>query len=189
MSNTYNLSNNTKTSNSWIYSILLFVSFLWVALYPATSILVESFEFGYGNLLNFSGENSSYIVMMILSEALYMFIGFELIFYFYRYFLTFKIYSFIVPTDNLKVESRVFFIYRNLVFGLVSNLCFLFPFLYKFLPFFDLVTTMIFLLIYACHLNKKYAEPIIGHFVFKNFCYPVFFYEALVVLFQVLEVL
>ena len=34
------------------------------------------------------------------------------------YFLTFKIYTFIVPTENLKVESRVFFIYRNLVFGL-----------------------------------------------------------------------
>ena len=163
MSNTYNFSNNTKTSGGWIYLILLFVSFLWVALYPATNMIVSSFEFGYGNLLNFSGENSSFVVMMILSEALYMFISFEIVFYLYRYFLTFKIYTFIVPTENLKVESRVFFIYRNLVFGLVSNLCFLFPFLFKFLPFFDLVITLIFLLVYGVDGCLTICHRIILH--------------------------
>lgn len=189
MSENYLLEKNTKTTGGWIYSLLLFVSFIWVALFPATNTLLDNFYFGYGNLLNFNNPNISFIITDLLAEALLYFIEFEIVFYLYRYFLSFKIYSFIVPLSSLKVESRVYFIYRNLIYGIFCNLCFFFPFIYKLLPFFDITITLIMLMLYASHLNKKYAEPIIGHFVFKNFVYPVFFYEALIVLVQILEVL
>lgn len=189
MSNTLNYQNQTKSSGGWFYMFFLFVSFLWVAIFPATSSLIGSFELGYGNLLNFQDENTSTIILSIISEALYLFISFEIVFYIYRYFLTFKIYSFVVPSENLKTESRTFYIYRNVIYGIFCNLCFICPYIFKFLPLLDVVVTLLMLLVFASHLNKKYAEPIIGHFVFKNFCYPIFFYEALILLIQILEVL
>lgn len=186
---TFGFDNKKKHMNGWIYVILLFISFIWISLYPATNSLEGSFIFGYGNLLNFSNPNFAIICMMIITEALLDWLMFEVLFYFYRYILTFKIYSFIVPLEDLKIESRLFFIYRNIFYGVFVNLCFLFPYLYEFASLVNLVITMIALIAFSKNIVKKYSEPIVAHFVFKNFCYPVFVYEALTVLIAIVEVL
>ena len=189
MTNNYLGTNQQKGQSKWLIMLMLYLSFIWISIYPSTNILTGGFYFGYGNLFDSSSGNLTSFVFMVLTEALASWITFEIVFYIYRWFLGFKIYSFIVPADKLKQESRVFFIYRNVFYGILVNLCFLYPFLCAFLPFFDLVITLIALIAYSYHLNKNYAEPIVGHFVFKCFCYPIFVYEALTVFSQIMEVL
>ena len=173
----------------WPNKLLLFVTFIWASTYPAVGSILTNFVFGYGNVFDSNSENLSVMITYILSDALFSWIGFELLFYFYRYILAFKVYSFIVPMEQLKNETRLFYSYKNIFYGIFVNLCFLYPFIYEFIGLINLVVTMTALLIYANHLNKTYSEPLIGHFVFKCFCYPVFVYEALYVLVKILGVL
>lgn len=171
---------NKARRNSWVYKFFLFLSFCWLSIYPITLGMISEFTYGFGNLL--SSSNIAVIVASILFDALISWVGFELLFWFYRWILSFKIYSFIVPMESLRAETRLYFIFRNVILGLIYNLCFLFPYLYSYSAFFDLLVTMIVMLFYAKHLNSVYAETIVGHFVFKNFCYPIFVYEAIEVL-------
>ena len=161
--------------NSFVYMALLILSFVWLEFYPSTLSFVYSFEYGYGDI--FSNVNLSAALSTIFINAIISWISFEILFWIYRYVLSFKIYSFIVPIDSLKAETRMYFIFRNVILGLVCNLCFLFPYLYVYEPFFDLLITMIVMVFYAKHLNAVYSESVVGHFVFKNFCYPIFIYE------------
>ncbi len=173
--------------NSLIYTIFLVISFVWLSIYPASITLTESFNYGFGNIL--TKGNLAILIASVMIEAIASWIGFELLFWIYRWFLSFKIYSFIVPMDSLKAETRLYFIYRNLFLGVIYNLCFIMPYLFAYRIFFDLLLTLIVLIFYAKHLNSNYSETIVGHFVFKNFCYPIFFYEAIEVLSSVLVVL
>jgi hypothetical protein len=169
--------------------MLLLFSFVWVAIYPVTNSMVQTFDVSYGNMLNTANPNFSFIVTSIFVDAIYSLIIFELVFYLYRSFLGFKIYSFIVPNERLKAESRIFYVYRNLIIGLFLNLCFIFPYLYIYAELLSLIVTLTMLIIYANRLNKRYAEPVIGHFVFKNFCFPLFVYEALFLIIELWGVL
>lgn len=173
--------------NHWIYKLMLFLSFVWLELYSTSLSLVFSFEYGYGNV--FSDANLSVVISEVIVNALMSWAVFEILFWIYRYVLSFKIYSFIVPMDSLRAETRFFFIFRNVFLGIICNLCFIFPYLFSFEPFFNLLITMIVFVIYARHLNKIYSDSIVGHFVFKNFCFPVFIYELIEILCYVWVVL
>lgn len=173
--------------NTWIYKALLFLSFIWLELYPTSLSLVFSFEMGLGDV--FSKLNISAVFGSVIVNALISWAGFELLFWIYRHVLSYKIYSFIVPMDSLKAETRLYFIFRNIILGLVCNLCFLFPFIYIYEPLFDLIITLVVMVFYAKHLNSVYAETIVGHFVFKNFCYPIFIYEVFDIICGILVVL
>ncbi len=177
-----------KYLSKWVYFLLLFISFVWISIYPAVNSVVSTFHFGYGNLFDTSSA-LGVIVLLVLSDALFYFIAFEVIFYFYRYVLAFKIYSFIVPLEDLKAKSHTYFIYRNIIYGVFVNICFIFPYLYAFMECINLIITLVVLIVFAKNLVKTYSEPVISHFVFKNFCYPVFVYEALVVVIAILEVI
>lgn len=173
--------------NTWVYKFILFLSFVWVSIYPVCGSLVFSFKSGYGNL--FDSVNRTYVITMILSEALVSWLMFEIMFWVYRYFLTFKIYTYVVPMDSFKAETRAYFSYRNFFYGVFYAFCFLFPYLESFEILVSLITTLVVLVFYAKHLNKTYSDPIIGHFVFKNFCVPVFIYEGLCLLYSIMVVL
>ena len=173
--------------NSWLYIALLILSFVWLDLYSTCLSFVYSFEYGYGDIL--SSVNISVALGNVFFNAIFSWISFEILFWIYRYVLSFKIYSFVVPMDSLKAETRMYFIFRNVILGLICNLCFLFPYLYVFEPFFDLLITMVVMMFYAKHLNNVYSESIVGHFVFKNFCYPIFIYEGICILYSMMVVL
>lgn len=166
--------------NSWIYLFGLFLSFVWLEFYPSTLSMMYSFEYGFGNM--FSNVNTLGVLETVIFEALISWAAFEIVFWIYRWVISFKIYSFIVPLDSLKAESRLYFIFRNVFLGLIYNLCFIVPYLYSFSVLFDLLITMIVMIFYAKHLNSAYSESIVGHFVYKNFCYPIIVYEAIEVL-------
>lgn len=166
--------------NSWIYIFGLILSFVWLEFYPSTLGFLYSFENGFGNM--FSNANTLAVVESVFFEAIVSWCAFEIVFWIYRWVLSFKIYSFIVPMDSLKAESRFYFIIRNVILGLIYNLCFIMPYLYSFSIFFDLLVTLVVMIFYAKHLNSVYSETIVGHFVFKCFCYPNFVYEAVEVL-------
>lgn len=189
MAENYLFGEKKKSNTSWLVKLLLLVSFIWISLYTSTASLTTELYWNFGNLLDVHSENFISIMSIVFVEALVYWIAFEVIFYLYRFVLQFKIYSFVVPQDKLKDESRTFYIYRNVFYGVFLNLCFLFPYLYEFAPVISLVTTFVMLLVYANHLNKTYAEPIIGHFVFKNFCYPIFVYQAIILLVDIIGVL
>ena len=173
--------------NSKMYIVFLVVSFVWLSIYPACTMFIDSFTYGFGDVL--SQANLSIVIANVLVEAIAAWIGFEFLFWIYRWFLSFKIYSFVVPMDSFKAETRLYFVYRNLFLGVIYNLCFVMPYLFAYSVFFDLLITMIVLICYAKHLNANYSDTIIGHFVFKNFCYPIFIYEAIEVLSGILVVL
>ena len=176
-----------EKKNTWIYKFLLFLSFVWISIYPVINDCVYSFKLAYGNL--FDSSNLMTVVSSVLFEALMAWAGFEIMFWLYRYILTFKIYSYIVPMDSLKAETRTYFIYRNVFYGLFYNLCFLMPYLESFAVLMNVMITLIVLIIYSKHLNSTYSDPIIGHFVFKNFCYPIFIYEGIYILYSIMVVL
>lgn len=173
--------------NSLFYGVFLVISFAWLSIYPASTAFVESFTYGFGDLL--SQGNLPFFITSVLIEAFASWLGFEILFWVYRWFLSFKIYSFVVPMDSFKAETRLYFIYRNVILGVIYNLCFVMPYLFAYSVFFDLLVTLIVLIFYAKHLNTHYSETIVGHFVFKNFCYPIFIYEAIEVLSSILVVL
>ena len=114
---------NKIRKNTWVYKFLLFLSFVWVSAYPVLNASVYTFKVGYGNLLD-PGVPTT-IFSSVLFEALFAWASFEIMFWLYRYILTFKIYTYIVPMDSLKAETRMFFMYRNIFYGLFLNLCFL----------------------------------------------------------------
>lgn len=178
-----------KSSNGWLVIVLLILSFVWTSLFTTASSLTNLLYWNFGDLLDFNSVNFGSVLTMVFAEAISYWIVFEIVFYLYRYVLQFKIYSFIIPKERLKIESRTYFIYRNVFYGLFLNLCFLFPYLYIFAPVVSLIATFATLILYSVHLNKTYAEPIIGHFVFKNFCFPIFVYQAIVLFIDIIEVL
>lgn len=188
MAETYYFEPKKKELSGWVYMLFLFLSFVWIVIYPVTNSLSYNFTLNFGNLFDASNPNASYIIFLVIFEALIGLIAFELVFYLYRFILSFKVYSFLVPPNRLKIESRVFFIYRNLIYGIFINLCFLYPFLYSYAGFIDILVSFVVLLVYAKHITARYSEPIVGHFVFKCFCYPFFVYEAIVLLLRVLGV-
>lgn len=189
MAENYLFGERKKAKNGGLIKFLLLLSFVWISLFTVAGRLSFDFYWNFGNLIDPTSSNFSTILLLVFSESIVYWIVFEIVFYLYRFVLQFKIYSFIVPAENLKNESRVFYIYRNIFYGLFLNLCFLAPYLYEYAAFMSLVTTFVMLIIYANHLNKNYAEPIIGHFVFKNFCYPIFVYQAIILFIDVVGVL
>ena len=183
------LNNQTKTKTNKLIVFLLILSFVWVSLYPVLSAMTGNFYYNYGNLFNFSSPIFSNALIYIIVSALVSWIAFEVVFIAYRFLLGFKIYSFILPQNKFKNEARNYFIYRNIIFGLFLNICFIYPFLHVFVTLVDLVVTMTTFICFANHIKKSYSEPLIGHFVFKCFITPVVLYEILVVAISFMEVL
>lgn len=178
-----------RRAGSWVYKLFLYLSFVWVSVYPVASTIGTSFFTYYGNLISGANSEISTLIVFSMLEALLGWLGFEIIFWLYRMFLTFKIYSFVVPVDELKNTSRLFFGVKNILYGALLLLCFWFPYLYSFMELFNLILIVSLLILFAVYIQKKYSEPIIAHFVFKNFCYPVFVYECILLAVSVLEVL
>ena len=174
---TYSKSNVNKKSQSG-YIFLLYLSFVWLTFFTSTNSIVANLTLGYGKLFLNSG-NLFYEIFYILTHAVLELGILELFFRIYRHILSYKVYTFVVPNDKIKIEFRLYFILRNIIFGIINNLCFLYPFLYNAYEFFNIFTTLLIIVLFAYNIQKKYSEPIIAHFVFKNFYKPVLIYEII----------
>ena len=173
-----NLTLEQKNRNNF-YIFVLFLSFVWAGFYESSTSIVDSFLFGYNNLFDFGSTTFIYSFFFILMSAVVRLLGFEIIFWFYKLILSYRVYSFVVPADKFKIECRVYFSIRNIIYGIFANLCFLYPYIYNYLKFIDIISIIIVITIFSYHIQKTYSEPIISHFVFKNFCVPVLTYEVI----------
>ena len=178
-----------RKTGGWVFKLFLYLSFVWANVYPVASTVGTSFYFSYGNLISGANSQMTILVIFAMLEGLLGWLGFEIIFWLYRMFLSYKIYSFVVPVDELKNKSRLFYAIKNILYGGVVFLCFWFPYLYSFADLLNLILIVSLLILFSLHIQKRYSEPIIAHFVFKNFCYPVFVYECILIAVSVLEVL
>ena len=180
--NGYKGINKKYESNHGIYIFLLYLSFVWMSFFTATSSVVENITLGYGKLFSPASGNLFYEVFYVLLQAGVELLALEILFWIYRWFLSHKVYTFVVPEDKLKIDFRVHFIVRNIIFGVILNLCFLYPFLYSYIDFFNICTSIIVIIAFAYKIQKTYSEPIIAHFVFKNFSLPIIVYEVIIAL-------
>ncbi len=178
-----------KKSYTGLYKLILFLSFVWTSFYLVANDYIDNFLYGVGNLFDASGRNFATIFISAIFMALIEWMIFELCLWVYRTFLAFKIYSFVVSPTEQKDEARLFFAIKNFLLGIVINLSFFFPYLYNIVEIFNFIFLMLMLLAFAYHIQKKYSQPIIAHFVFKCFIYPVFVYECLVLIIDVLGVI
>ena len=154
----------TQYTPNHLITFLLYLSFIWTGIYPALSSLSSNFYYSYGNVFDITSSVFSSAIIYIFVYAFVSWISLELIFMFYRFIMSFKIYSFVLPSHKLKNEMRTFFIYRNVIFGLFLNICFIFPYLYALISIVDVIVTMTAFICFAVHINKTYSEPLIGHF-------------------------
>jgi hypothetical protein len=182
MTNNYFKKTDNKSSGSF-YIVLLYLSFVWAGFYESSNTIVDGLILGYGGLFDNTTGNLFYNVFYILMYAGIELLAFELLFWIYKQFLSYKIYTFIVPADKFKVDCRVFFAIRNIFYGIFANLCFLYPFLYAYLELVAIVSVLIGVIAYAYHAQKTYAEPLIAHFVFKNFAAPIICYETIMAIY------
>lgn len=179
----------SKSNKNYLIIICLILSFVWISLYPVANALTGTFYFSYGNILDVSSSLFSNFIIYTIISAVVSWIGFELIFMLYRFLLAFKIYSFVLSPEKLKNELRLYFIYRNIIYGLFMNLCFIYPYLYSLVTFVDVIVTMTTFICFSTHIKSTYSEPLVGHFVFKCFINPVILYEIFVVTINFLEVI
>ena len=176
---------NERKVNSKFYIFLLYLSFVWSGFFYASSTLVDNFVFGYGKLFSLNSGTFIYDLLYLLMYAGMSLLMFEGAFWIYRTILSYKVYTFVVPADKLRIDCRMFFAIRNIIYGVFANMCFLYPFLITYLEFINVVSILIIVIIAAYHVQKTYSEPLIAHFVFKNFCLPVVVYEIILTLFYV----
>lgn len=186
--NFFDIYGEKKTVNSGLYLFLLYLSYVWLSIYPTSGVYATDLTLGFGKLFAPSSGNLFYEVVYLLIYAGINMLVFEIIFWFYRVYLTTKVYTFVLPADRLKADCRLFFAIRNVIYGIFLNLCFLYPYIYKFDYFLNVTITLIMLIVFSYKIQKEHSESIISHFVFKNFCYPVFYFEILYFILRVLEV-
>lgn len=153
--------------------VLLFISFVWLDLYAKLGGLNSVFYpyKEYGSL-------SSYLILSVLIYSVADYVIFELCFMLYRLFLSFSIYSFMIPKIVLLDNFRKCYIFRNIILGVVFNLRFLFPYINTYLCVVELIGNFLFIFCLFLSLKKKYVEPLVAHYVFKTLTIPVVLYEA-----------
>ena len=166
----------TRTLFSRLLPILVFLSFVWLNFYDTTA--------GINNLfINFAGmENLGLnLGISIFISGLIDYIIFEFLFFIYRFFLGFSIYSFMIPKQVLLDKFRFWYFIRNIVLGLIFNIRFFFPYIASYLCIFELICNFSFIICMFFDLSKEYIEPLVAQFVFKTLSVPVVLYEIYVV--------
>ena len=78
----------SNKNSSWVYKLFLFLSFIWVSAYPAITSVSSDFYFNYGNIFMAGSSNFSYVLTMVIVEALVSWIFFEIVFYLYTMIYT-----------------------------------------------------------------------------------------------------
>ena len=75
-------------------------------------------------------------------------------------------------------KFRKWYIYRNIVLGLVFNLRFFVPFISVYLCIFELIMNFGFIIGLYFDLKKDYVEPLVAQYVFRTLALPIILYEA-----------
>ncbi len=167
---------NIRIANSVWHKILPFVliiSFMWLGFYQAL------LAFNAYPLELLTGSISSSFILEIVLTGLIYYIGFEILFWVYRFAIGFSLYSFVVPSQAVKDGLRWWIIVRNLIMGGLYFLCIWLPYIYSYLAIVDLLCLFFVFVMFTLTQLKKYAEPMIYPFVYKSLMLPFIIYEFL----------
>ena len=130
--------------------ILLLLSFVWLNLYTGISgislISVSSLDVS---------ETWVYVALSLLFSGGISYLVFELLFFVYRFLLGFSIYSFMIPKQVFQNRFRLWFILRNVLLGVLYNLCFFFPYIAIYISVFDMILTMLVVICLYFNLTEK----------------------------------
>lgn len=159
---------------SVLLPILLLISFIWLNLYTTMTNINAS--------VIYSRPKNAFMLMLVfdvLLKGLFDYLVFELLFFLYRFFIGFSIYSFMIPKQVLKNKFRFWYIFRNLILGLIFNIRFFVPYFAIYSCVFEILMDMILLVCLYFDLNREYVEPLVGQFVFKTLAIPFMLYETM----------
>ena len=160
---------NRRERNSVLRKLLPFLlvlSFMWVGLfenYSQTSFeIADYFKFGMAEKF------SELFFMNLLFGALIDWLWFEIIFYVYRLFLGFSVFSYTIPVELLKNKAKLFMVIRNLIFGVFSSLMFFVPqFVGTYIIVIELLVDVLIFLWFAFSAMKETVDPMIKPNVFR----------------------
>ena len=97
-----------KPQRNGLIMVLLFLSFVWISLFTATSSYTNALYFNFGNILDTTSQNFSTMVFIIISEATIGLLGFEFIFFIYRKILQSIRLLFLLTDLKRKAEFFIF---------------------------------------------------------------------------------
>jgi len=171
------IKNERSVFSRFCLPMLTFISFVWLNLYSTlTEINVVNLDY------ELFGSVDTYVFLSVLLAGLFDYLIFELLFFIYRLFLGFSIYSFMIPKNVMIDKFRIWYILRNVVLGIIFNLRFFFPYISTYLCVFELILNFGFIICLYFALAKNYVEPLVAQFVFKTLVIPVILYEVYVVI-------
>lgn len=177
-----NNSENARILSSLSHRFLPICLILSFMVRGATESL-DMFNEIYNPLL--SGSAPLTFVLCLLSMSAVLWLVYTLMLWVYRFTLGFSIYSYIVPQQAIKDGTKWAIVGSNLVFGAFSILSIFFNILVPLLNIISLITLFFAFMLFALKSQNKYAEPIVGPFVFKGLMMPIIIYVALVVGFDI----
>lgn len=186
------LNNNidTRERNSLLRKFLplfLVLSFMLVELFETYS----SFSAVNNSFISVAiqAETADYFFISLLISALLSWAWFEIVFYIYRMFINFSIFSYTIPRALLENKARCFMVLRNVIFGLVSNLMFFFPYIRAMLIVFQIIIDFLVFIWFAFAVTRETVDTMIMPNVFKGLLTPFVIIEGLSILIMIVEVL
>lgn len=94
-----------------------------------------------------------------------------------------------IPKFVLIDKFRLWYLFRNILLGVIFNLRFFFPYIGTYLCVFELIFNFVFIICLYFDLSKNYVESLVGQFVFKSLAVPVILYEIYTVIVMMVGVL
>ena len=168
---------------SRLLPFLVCLSFMWLNFYQ---YIIN------GNSLGIAIDGVSPLAILVSSVVLngiISYVIFEILLFIYKFFVGFSVYAFLIPVRVFNDKFRMWFLFRNLIAGVIYNLRIFVPYISAYLCIIDLIFNMIFILVLFADIAKKHVEPLVRQFVFRIMVTPIFIYEFIVVIRLVVGVL
>ena len=178
----YALENDREKRLRKFLPFLLLLSFIWLYLYESLNGITQ---------ISVSSDISVSISVLLsfLFSCGIAYLSFEIMFFVYRFILAFSIYTYVVPKQVFQNRFRLWFVVRNVLLGIVFNLCFIFPYISQYLVVIEILFNFLFIICFFFSISTKYVDPLIRHFLFRIVVLWVLIYEVIEALILVVRVL
>jgi len=146
---------------------LLILSFAFVVLFENYS--QSSFEVFEYKLFGFDDTFGEWFFANLFFGALIEWLWFEILFYVYKLFLGFSVFSYTISMQLLNNKARSFMVIRNVIWGIVCNLMFMIPqFLASFVVVLELVVDVCVFVWFTFSVMRETVDTIIKPNVMKT---------------------
>ena len=175
----------TKEYTGWLRKLLPFLlvaSFMWLGLFE-----------GYAEaVLGISTSTSSFgasLLANLVFVGLVNWLIFEVTFFIYKLILGFSIFSLSIPKYYLNNRARLFMVCRNILLGLIFNICFFVPALSAFEVLITLIVDFIMFAFFVSYVLHDKVHITVKSNVYKSLFTPFIVLQAVELFIIMLEVL